>query len=140
MKLVRALLALLFIASSMSVSSTAIVWADNEVQFVPSSTDVNQIGGCEGSAASSPVCQDIRSNTNPLFGPSGILTTVAGLFGLITGVISVFMVIIGGLRYITSGGDPGKTASAKNTILYAAIGLAVATVSGTIVRFLLSRL
>lgn len=113
---------------------------ESEVDFSPRSAPVNDIGGCEGAAASSPVCQDLDSDTNPLFGADGILTRVANLFALITGIVSVFMVIIGGLRYTTSSGDPSKTASAKDTILYAAIGVAVASAAGLIAKFVLSRL
>lgn len=116
--------------TALFVSGTASAQGSNPVSNVD----------CSGALANSSVCRGINDSRNPLFGQQGILTRVANIFALLTGVISVFMVIIGGLRYITSGGDPGKTASAKNTILYAAIGMAVAAVSGTIVRFLLSRL
>lgn len=110
-----------------------------QVEFRPSSTDVNNVGGCDGAAANSPVCQDINDTGNPLFGPEGILTTVAGIFGVITGVISVFMMLIAGLRYINSSGDPQKTATARKTIIYAAVGVVVSVVAGVGVRFILSK-
>lgn len=121
------------------LAATGVVYADDAVQFVPSSTSVNNVGGCDGTAANSPICTDIKSDKNPLFGPDGILTQAAGIFGLVTGIISVFMIVIAGLRYINSGGDPQKTSSAKNTIIYAAVGLIVAAIAGTLVRFILSR-
>ncbi len=69
-------------------------------------------------------------------------TVVRGIqiFVWIVGAIAVFMVIIGGLKFITSGGDPAKTASAKDTILYAAIGLVVVALAQFIVRFVLNKL
>jgi hypothetical protein len=49
------------------------------------------------------------------------------------------MVIYGGFKYITSGGDSGKVTSAKNTIVYAAIGLVVVALAQFIVKFVLGK-
>jgi hypothetical protein len=49
------------------------------------------------------------------------------------------MIIIGGFKYITSGGDSNNVSSAKNTILYAIIGLIIVALAQTIVRFILGR-
>lgn len=93
---------------------------------------------CSGAAASSPVCEDLQSGVNPLFGEDGVLTKAANIFAIVTGIISVFMMSLGGLRYIMSSGDTSKLNSAKNTIMYAAIGLGVAASAGIIARFILS--
>lgn len=61
------------------------------------------------------------------------------LFSAIIGIIAVVMIMVGGLKYITSQGDPNATATAKNTILYAAIGLVVVALAQVIVRFVISR-
>ena len=61
------------------------------------------------------------------------------LFSAIIGIIAVVMIMVGGLKYITSQGDPNNTATAKNTILYAAIGLVVVALAQVIVRFVISR-
>lgn len=61
------------------------------------------------------------------------------IFQIVVGLISVFMVIMGGLKYITSGGDSGKVGEAKNAILYAVIGLVIVGVAEVIVRFALNR-
>ena len=50
------------------------------------------------------------------------------------------MIIVGGFRYITSGGNDTSVTSAKNTILYAIIGLVVVALAQLIVRFTLSKL
>ncbi|MBA3757248.1 hypothetical protein H0X09_00050 [Candidatus Saccharibacteria bacterium] len=60
------------------------------------------------------------------------------VFSVIIGVVAVVMIMFGGLRYITSAGDTTKVANAKNTILYAAIGLVVVALAQVIVRFVLS--
>jgi len=53
------------------------------------------------------------------------------------GIIAVIVIIIGGVKYMTSQGDPGKVKSAKDTILYAIIGLIVAILAYAIVNFIL---
>ena len=50
------------------------------------------------------------------------------------------MIIIGGLRYITSNGDSGNVTNAKNTILYAIVGLVIVALAQLIVRFVVQRL
>ncbi len=61
------------------------------------------------------------------------------VFQIIVGVIAVFYVITGGLKYITSGGESGGVTGAKNTILYAAIGLIVVALAEVVVQFVLNR-
>ena len=68
-----------------------------------------------------------------------ILTTVINIFSLVVGVVSVIMIIVGGLKYITSGGDSGNVSGAKNTILYAIVGLVIVALAQVIVRFVLTR-
>ncbi len=66
---------------------------------------------------------------------ANVLTVVFGTLG----AISVLIIVIAGFQYILSSGDPAKTAKAKNTILYAVIGLVVAVSAGAIVNFVLRR-
>ena len=56
----------------------------------------------------------------------------------ILGAVSVIVIIVGGFQYATSGGDSSKVTSAKNTILYAVIGLVVAILAYAIVNFVLA--
>lgn len=67
------------------------------------------------------------------------IALVINVFSLVVGVVAVIMIIIGGLRYIISGGDSGNVTSAKNTILYAIIGLVVVALSQFIVKFVLGK-
>ena len=67
------------------------------------------------------------------------LTKVVRLFEIIVGIVSVIMIIFGGLKYITSGGETGGVKKAKDTILYAVIGLVVVAISESIVQFVLQR-
>jgi hypothetical protein len=68
----------------------------------------------------------------------GILETAINLFSMVVGVISVIMIIVGGLKYIISMGDGGNVKSAKDTILYAIIGLVIVVMAQIIVRFVLT--
>lgn len=61
------------------------------------------------------------------------------LFSAIVGIIAVVMIIVGGVKYITSGGESGNITSAKNTIMYAVIGLVVVALAQIIVNFVLER-
>lgn len=67
------------------------------------------------------------------------VATILGTVFLWAGIIAVIVVVIGGVLYVTSQGDPQKTARAKNTILFAVIGLIVAISAFAIVQFILSK-
>lgn len=75
-----------------------------------------------------------------LVGPNGILTIATQQIVYITGVVSVIMVIYGGIKYIVSGGDSNGTKTARDTILYALIGLVIAISAQGIVTFVLERI
>ena len=66
----------------------------------------------------------------------GILNAVFGIIG----VVSVIMIIVGGISYATSQGDPSKVKKGKDTILYGIIGLVVALLAFAIVNFVLGAL
>jgi hypothetical protein len=72
-----------------------------------------------------------------LFGATGIFTTISNVMLFIVGAISVIMVIIGGLRYVISGGNSSNITAAKNTILYAIVGLIIAIMAYAIINFVL---
>ena len=70
---------------------------------------------------------------------SGLIEDVVNILSLIVGTVCVIMIIIGGFKYVTSNGDSNNVSSAKNTILYAIIGLVIVALSQFIVRFVLAR-
>jgi hypothetical protein len=72
-----------------------------------------------------------------LFGNTGIFTTISNVMLFVVGAISVIMVVIGGLRYVISGGNSGNITAAKNTILYAVVGLVIAIMAYAIVNFVI---
>lgn len=68
-----------------------------------------------------------------------IVTTVINIFSIVVGIIAVIMIIVGGFKYITSGGSSESVKSAQNTILYAIIGLVVVALAQILVRFVLNK-
>ena len=75
-----------------------------------------------------------------LFGNTGVFKQVTNTILYIVGIIAVIMLIIGGIRYVVSGGDSKKVTDAKNTVLYAIIGLVIAFLAFAIVNFVVSAL
>lgn len=75
-----------------------------------------------------------------LDGDSGIFKTVVNILLFIIGLISVIMLIWGGIRYTTSGGNANSVTAAKNTIMYAIIGLVVAIFAYAIVNWVVGEL
>ena len=73
-----------------------------------------------------------------LIGDNGVFGRITNVVLLAVGIISVVMLIYGGLRYILSGGDAKKVTDAKNTILYAIIGLIISLLAYAIVNFVLN--
>lgn len=60
------------------------------------------------------------------------------LLSIIVGIVAVIMIIVGGLRYVTSGGKQESVTGAKNTILYALVGLVIVALAQVIVHFVLT--
>jgi hypothetical protein len=97
---------------------------------------INVFQNCS-SNADTAVC---KATGDKLFGPTSIWTNILNTLIYATGSISVLMVVIGGLRYTISNGDQGGLTSAKNTILYAVVGLVLSLMGYAIVNFVLSRI
>jgi len=68
---------------------------------------------------------------------TSIIKTVVSLLSYFVGVLAIIMIIVGASKYITSGGDATKVTSAKNTLIYALVGLAVAALAQVMVRYVL---
>lgn len=75
-----------------------------------------------------------------LFGNGGIFQKITNIALYLIGAISVLMLIYGGIRYTISGGDSKNVTAAKNTILYAIVGIIVAILAFAIVNFVITSL
>lgn len=60
------------------------------------------------------------------------------VFQVIVGIVSIFYMVYAGLKFVTSGGSSDGVKSARNTILYASIGLIIVVISQFIIQFVLS--
>jgi hypothetical protein len=67
------------------------------------------------------------------------ITIVVNILLFVVGAVSVIIIVIGGLRYVLSSGDQNAITGAKNTILYAVIGLIVAILGYAIVNFVVTQ-
>ena len=81
-------------------------------------------------------CEQLQASERDV---NDLIATVINIFSVIVGIIAVIMIVYGGFRYITSGGDTQKVTSARNTILYAIVGLIIVALAQFIVRFVLAK-
>ena len=97
-------------------------------------TQVLAIGNIQDGANSA------KSDQQPgdLFGNSGVFAEISSILLFIVGAIAVIMIVIGGLRYVISGGDASQVQAAKNTILYALVGIIVAILAYAAVNFVIN--
>lgn len=75
-----------------------------------------------------------------LFGDSGIFTQISNTLLFVVGALSVMMLIVGGIRYVISGGNTASVTAAKNTVLYAIVGLVVSLLAYASINFVLTTL
>ncbi len=67
------------------------------------------------------------------------IAVAVNILSAIVGIVAVVAIIVAGLRFITANGDSNNISSARNTILYALVGLVVAALAQVIVHFVLLR-
>ena len=92
------------------------------------------------SIASGADCAQGNGQPSQLVGNGGIFNRITSILLFIVGAVAVIMLIFGGIRYIVSGGDQNNVTAAKNTILYAIIGIIVALLAYAAVKFVTSSL
>ncbi len=131
----KRILCLIFVIAASVLVLVAPLLFVSAPAFAADTTDVcNGIGVVSG-ATGSTTGTGCADNSGKL---DSVIHTVINVFSAIVGFMAVVMMIIGGLKYITSGGDTSKVSSAKNTILFALIGLAIAASAQVLVHFVLN--
>ena len=68
-----------------------------------------------------------------------VIKNVTNIMFFIIGAVSVIMLIYGGIRYTTSGGNANSVTATKNTIMYSIIGLVVAILAFAVVQFVVNQ-
>ena len=71
--------------------------------------------------------------------PESLVKKFVNIFLFAVGALSVIMLIWGGIRYTTSAGDSNKVQAAKNTVLYAIVGLVIAILAYAIVNMVIDK-
>ncbi len=117
--------------------------------FIPATVPLAVAYGCTGGTA-----DQIQAGANGALGPNGdvdcspttgtsdiasIAHTIVNIFSFIVGAVSVIMIIYGGFRYVTSGGESGAVGNAKNTLVYAIVGLIIVALAQLIVHYVLGQ-
>jgi hypothetical protein len=91
-----------------------------------------------GAAAGSAVCKD-NSGQDPLTGSNGVLVTATNILAFVAGATAVIFMVVGGIKYITAAGAPAEVQKAKETIIYALVGVIVIIISRQVISYVLSR-
>jgi hypothetical protein len=107
----------------------------NPVNVLADNPAANAIGQGACDAAGQANCTDKQSATSV----NTTVTNVINILSVAVGLVAVIMIIVAGLRYISSGGAQDKVAAAKNTILYAVIGLVIVALAQVIVHFVIQK-
>ncbi len=94
---------------------------------------ISVFGQCGGNSASD-ICKATKTDN-----ATTMIKNVVNTLLVVIGIIAVIMIVIGGIRYTLSGGDAASTKSARDTILYAVVGLVIAMMAYAIVNFVVSR-
>ncbi len=113
--------------------ATSLVWAGRALAATCDTSGDPLVNGANCAAPSG------KAGSATLFGAGGVFQKVANFLILLVGAIAVIMLIIGGLRYVISSGNEKAVEGAKNTILYAIIGIVVAILAYAAVKFVIAQ-
>lgn len=95
---------------------------------------VDILCGQGNAGANSEFCKDADDDAFDL------IKTVINVLLFVAGIVAVIVIIIGGIRYVTSSGEAANVKGAKDTILYAVVGLVITILAFSIVNFVLGKL
>jgi hypothetical protein len=108
---------------------------------VSASAAYNPFGtACKVSGGGGSTACSANGANDPISGPNGILKKVSLILATISSIAAVIIIIVAGLSYVTSNGDPSKIASARGTITGAVVGLVIIISAESIILFVVSKL
>ncbi len=93
---------------------------------------------CEGDAEGT--AQEKSEKCSSVSNVEKLIKNIINTLSLLVGAICVIVIIIGGFKFVTSGGDSNATTSARSTVLYALVGLVIVAFAQVIVQFVLQRI
>jgi cytochrome bd-type quinol oxidase subunit 2 len=96
------------------------------------------------SAASNEACSGVGLFDGSTCGDQGAavnsaLSTIINIFSAVVGVIAVIMIIVSGLQFITSSGNPQSVSKARSSLIYAIIGIVIVILAQLIVHFVINQ-
>lgn len=97
---------------------------------------INVFQGCKG--RSEAVCKASKTDTDKK--ATSFAKKIINTMLYLLGIISVIMIVVGGIRYTTSAGDASRVKASKDTIMYALVGLVVALSAWSIVNFVVTQI
>lgn len=112
------------------VTGLSFVWAAPGYALTQAATDA-----CDGIEAAGGDCDPGADGSQF----RGLVITIIDILSIVVGAASVIMIIVGGFRYVISGGDSNGIQGAKNTIIYALVGLVIVLFAQVIVRFVIKQ-
>jgi len=136
MKRIKLLLTVMY-ALALAIIPSAVLLSASPA-FAQNGNSEIQESLCGGANLEAPTSNPAACQTDSGTNVNNIVNTVITVFSWVVGVVSVIMIIVGGFKYVTSGGESNGVTSAKNTILYAIVGLIIVAVAQIVVRFVLS--
>ena len=104
--------------------------------FTPAVSAANGINICSNGNEDSVYCKNKNTGETQV---NGIIKTIVEVLLTAVGAISIIMIVIGGIMFALSSGDAQKAAKARNTVLYAVVGLAVSLFASAIVNFVFNK-
>jgi hypothetical protein len=129
---------------SLLLLATPLLFAANALAATPppppTTIDIqgSTCAGSNGSITADPGSKSCKKiNESATNTANSIVADTVNLLSAIVGVLAVIMIIYAGFRYVTSGGSDEAVKGAKNTILYAIIGLVVVALAQIIVHFVI---
>lgn len=110
--------------------------------FVVSSSLVPVTASASGTGDA--ICDGIKQANNDGCNGGGaaltnVVANIVNIFSVIIGIVAVIMIMVGGFKYVTAGGDSGKISSAKSTIIYAVIGLIIVAMAQSLVKYVVNQ-
>lgn len=105
--------------------------------FAPLST---VSAACSGGGAKGQVLSGVGETGGDCNGSdfTNVISAIVTIISYVAGVLGVIMVMVAGIKYVTSGGDSNRVGSAKSTLIYAIVGLAIAALAQIIVHFVIN--
>ena len=128
----KRVLAGLLVAPVLALSALIVPMAVPAFAACSATPDLTLAGGA--------ACSQPTGASANLFGSDSIFTKLVNILLFIIGAVAVVMLIIGGIRYTLSAGKESEVTAAKNTILYAIIGIVVAFLAYAVVNWVLTSL